>query len=189
MNKLNKIILGVIVVGMLSWAIFDLVMSNNDNVVSETSSTDDEEVVESESVGLAKGEIAPDFELTTLKGETVRLSDYRGKRVFVNFWATWCPPCRAEMPDMEKLYGDMDIEILAVNLTESEKSKEDVTQFVEEFGLTFPVPMDEKSDVQDTYRVQAYPTSYLIDANGRIQYVAIGAMNYDIMVREFEKMK
>ncbi|MGJ9384625.1 redoxin domain-containing protein [Salipaludibacillus sp. CF4.18] len=196
MSKRNKIILALLVVGMVGWAVIDLVMSTSeganqeDNViVTETPSADDEEVVASDSVGLGKGEIAPDFELTTLKGEKVRLSDYRGKRVFVNFWATWCPPCRAEMPDMEKLYGKTNIEILAVNLTESEKSEENVATFVDEFGLTFPVLMDEESELESTYQVQAYPTSYLIDSNGRIQYIALGAMNYDLMFQEFEKME
>lgn len=92
---------------------------------------------------------------------------------------------------MQKLYEqtDLDIEILAVNMTESEKNEEVVTEFVKDFGLTFPILMDEKSDVVTTYRVQAYPTSYMIDSSGRIQFVAIGAMNHDLMVQEIEKMK
>jgi len=119
----------------------------------------------------------------------VQLSDYRGKRVIVNFWATWCPPCRAEIPDFQKLYEKKDVEILAVNLTETEESTEGVEEFVKEFGMTFPVVMDENSDVSNTYQVSAYPTSYMIDSNGRIQFVAMGALNYDLMIQEYEKMK
>ncbi len=196
---MKKIILVVVITLMVSWTVFDLVNSKEETANQEDTANQEntnkedtsiEETVGSEETGLAIGNIAPDFELTTLEGKTARLSDYRGQRVFINFWATWCPPCRAEMPDMQKLYeSDIDIEILAVNMIESEKNEEVVTEFVKDFGLTFPILMDENSDVVTTYRVQAYPTSYMIDSTGRIQFVAIGAMNHDLMVQEIEKMK
>jgi len=137
------------------------------------------------------GDLAPDFELVTMDGETVRLSDYRGERVFVNFWATWCPPCRAEMPDMQKLYAEQEVpvEILAVNLTETEGNEENVVDFIADYGLTFPILMDRDSEVSDKYKVQAYPTSYMIDSKGRISFVAPGAMNHDIMSREVKNME
>src|SRR5699024_9694391 len=114
----------------------------------------------SDQVGLGKGDIAPDFELKTLDGETVRLSDYRGERVFVNFWATWCPPCRAEIPDLLKLYENKDVEILAVDLSDTEHSVEDVVEFANEIDMdTFPVLMDVNAAVAVEYQVQAYPTS------------------------------
>ncbi|WP_156292059.1 peroxiredoxin family protein [Oceanobacillus salinisoli] len=175
---MKKLILGVIIVGMLGWAVYDFVISTDAN----------ESGASLEDVGTSKGQMAPDFELTTLNGETVKLSDYRGKKVFVNFWATWCPPCRAEMPDMQELYDDTDVEILAVNLTATEKSVEGVAEFVDEYALTFPILMDEEGEVESMYQVNAYPTSYLIDSEGRIGYVSIGAMNYELMVQEFEKM-
>lgn len=194
---MKKIILAVVITLMVSWTVFDFVNSKEETANQENTAnkedtnkedTSNQEAVGSEVTGLAIGNIAPDFELTTLEGEPARLSDYRGQRVFINFWATWCPPCRAEMPDMQKLYEqtDMDIEILAVNLQESE---EVVSEFVEDFGLTFPILMDVNSDVADTYQVRAYPTSYMIDSSGRIQFIAIGAMNHDLMVQEIEKMK
>ena len=194
---MKKIILAVVITLMVSWTIFDFVNSKEETANQENTAnkedtsnedTSNKETVGSEETGLAIGNIAPDFELTTLEGETTRLSDYRGQRVFINFWATWCPPCRAEMPDMQKLYEqtDVDVEILAVNLQESE---EVVSEFVKEFGLTFPILMDVNSDVADTYQVRAYPTSYMIDSSGRIQFIAIGAMNHDLMVQEIEKMK
>ncbi|WP_102344942.1 TlpA family protein disulfide reductase [Bacillus sp. Marseille-P3661] len=186
---MKKIIFIVIILGMFSWAVLDLVNSNEESANQEDT-TGTEVVKESDTIGLERGQIAPDFELKTLEGETVRLSDYRGTRVFVNFWATWCPPCRAEMPDMEKVYKEMDnVEILAVNLTDSEQNEEVVEEFVADFGLTFPILMDRNSEVASMYRVQAYPTSYMIDSNGRIQFIAIGAMNHDLMVQEIEKMK
>lgn len=93
---MKKTILVVVITLMVSWTVFDLIHSKE-----ETANQEDPKVNEagdSEEIGFAIGNIAPDFELTTLEGKTVRLSDYRGQRVFVNFWATWCPPCRAEMP-------------------------------------------------------------------------------------------
>ncbi|HSO57378.1 MAG TPA: redoxin domain-containing protein [Paenisporosarcina sp.] len=189
---MKKTILIVVITLMVSWTVFDLINSKKETANQENTTnkedTSIEETAGSEETGLAIGNVAPDFELTTLEGETARLSDYRGQRVFVNFWATWCPPCRAEMPDMQKLYEqtDVDVEILAVNLQESEDV---VSEFVNDFGLTFPILMDTNSDVADTYQVRAYPTSYMIDSSGRIQFIAIGAMNHELMVQEIEKMK
>ena len=179
---MKKGIFIVIIVGMIGWAIYDFVGSSENDSISgggNGSDTQDE-------TGLAVGDIAPDFELETAEGETVRLSDYRGKRVLVNFWATWCPPCRAEIPDMQKLYDNEDVVILAVNMGET---PDKVTEFVKEFEMTFPVPMDAESEVTGIYQVQAYPTSYMIDSNGRIQFMRLGAMNYDLMVQELEKME
>lgn len=192
LSKINKIILAVIIFGMFSWVIFEAVFSNGDTTTQNTISegeTNADVVTTSDGSGITKGELAPDFQLKTLNGETVSLSDYRGKPVFINFWATWCPPCRAEMPDMQELYEKKDIEILAVNLTSTEPSQEDVSKFVEDYGLTFPIVLDENSSVSETYEVYAYPTSYLVDSNGHIQFISIGAMNYESMAQEFEKVK
>ncbi|SFD44904.1 Peroxiredoxin [Lentibacillus persicus] len=196
---MKKAILIVLAVGALGWAVYDFIGSSDetpdvagtgDNVITSPQPDDNEdEAQESNGAGLSEGQIAPDFELTTLEGETVRLSDYRGERVIVNFWATWCPPCREEIPDFQKLYDNKDVEILAVDLTETEESEEGVRDFVDEFEMTFPVPMDVNSDVANTYEVMAYPTSYFIDSNGRIQFLAMGAIDYEIMVEELSKME
>lgn len=155
----------------------------------EDSTDDSGEKAGSDTVGLEVGNIAPDFQLETLDGEQVALSDYRGRRVMVNFWATWCPPCRAEMPDMQSFYEDKDVEILAINLTGTESSRDGVTDFTNEFGLTFPILMDEDTQVANEYQIQPIPSSFMIDSNGRIQYKALGAMNYEMMVQQFEMMQ
>lgn len=123
--------------------------------------------------GLEIGQMAPDFELPQLTGGTVRLSEYRGKTVVLNFWASWCPPCRIEMPFMENYYqeykGAENVEILAVNMTELERgSREKVDEFVAEHELTFPILMDEVSAVMNLYKVMIYPTTYIINAEGKI---------------------
>lgn len=204
---MKKSIIIVIIVGMLSWAVYDFVSSTDESAETsteeeatteyesetETASSGEsgksaEKVVETGKVGIDVGDIAPDFQLETLKGKKVKLSDYRGGPVMLNFWASWCPPCRAEMPDMEKLHQKRDVTILAVNLTKSESSREDVKEFVNEFHLTFPILLDEQVQVAAMYQIRPIPTTYMIDSEGVIQFRAFGAMNYEFMVQELEKM-
>ncbi|PFA67389.1 thiol-disulfide oxidoreductase [Bacillus sp. AFS015802] len=143
--------------------------------------------------GLTKGDRAPDFTLITLDGENVKLSDYQGKKVILNFWATWCPPCKAEMPHMQNYYETNakkeNVEILAVNLTSQDDGKKAVEQFVDGYELTFPIPMDEKGDIGDQYRVFTIPTSYMIDTNGLIQHKIVGPMNEEMMGKMVEQME
>lgn len=195
---MKKVVFMVIVIGMLGWAVFDFVSSSDDTAVEEdtmsgnsTNSLKTEkftEGLESDEIGLERGEIAPDFELTTLAGDTVNLSDFRGERVFLNFWATWCPPCRAEMPDMQKLYEEEDVVILAVNMTASESNEEVVDEFVKDLELTFPIPLDVNGSLLDEYQVVAYPTTYMIDSSGRTQFKSMGAMNHEQMLQQLEAM-
>lgn len=200
---MRNTIIAVIILGMFGWAIYDYVSKldpsdENENFSIENISGTYEEGGQGNLpqgdrnvIGLLPGNIAPNFKLETLDGEFISLSDYKGKRVLLNFWATWCPPCRAEIPDMQKFYEDKDIEVLAVNLIDSRPDEaENVAPFVEEYGMTFPVLLDYDSEVsQGLYNIQPIPTSFLIDSTGRIHNVAYGPLNYDLMVQEFEKMK
>ncbi|WP_281890257.1 redoxin domain-containing protein [Paenibacillus sp. YYML68] len=136
--------------------------------------------------GLAVGQLAPDFELTLLTGEKVKLSDYRGKVVFVNFWATWCPPCRTEMPYMEQFFTnnvEKDVVIVGVNATHTEASLPVVQAWIEEWGVTFPIPLDSTGEVGKQYRVQAYPATFVLDEEGRIREKHQGPMN-ELMLKE-----
>ncbi|WP_026583184.1 redoxin domain-containing protein [Bacillus sp. J33] len=131
-----------------------------------------------------EGKIAPDFELTTLSGDSVKLSDYRGKTVILNFWATWCPPCKAEMPHMQNFYEnnkEKGIEILAVNLTDIDKGKSQIENFVKEYGLTFEIPLDEEGSIGMQYQAFSIPTSYIIDSNGVITKKIMGPMDEAMM--------
>lgn len=131
--------------------------------------------------GLALGETAPDFKLETLEGETVKLSDYRGKKVILNFWATWCPPCRAEMPHMQKYYEQQaekdNVEVLAVNLMTKDHGMEKITSFVSEYKLSFPILLDSKGAMGSVYQAVTIPTSYILDTEGRVQSKFVGPMD------------
>lgn len=125
-----------------------------------------------------RGQVAPDFSLEALTGETVRLSDFRGRPVLLNFWNSWCPPCRTEMPELrraQEALGDR-LVILAVNLLYQEDRLEDVYAFVQEQGLNFPILLERDGRVVTDYRVGSLPTSFFIDAEGKVYLVQVGPM-------------
>lgn len=122
---------------------------------------------------------APDFSLPRLDGEIVRLSDFRGKVVFLNIWATWCSPCREEMPSMERLYQEMKgqpFEILAVSI--DILGAKAVAPFMTEFKLSFPALLDPQGSIQRLYGATGVPESFIIDKNGIIAAKVIGARDW-----------
>lgn len=126
---------------------------------------------------------ATNFTLQTLEGETVSLADYKGKKVILNFWATWCPPCKAEMPHMQSFYEQMNQEevvILAVNLT-SQDTQDKVETFVDAYGLTFPIALDVDGEVGRLYEIFTIPTTYFIDEEGKIVQKYIGPLDEQSM--------
>lgn len=125
---------------------------------------------------LEAGQPAPNFELLAAAGDSVSLADYAGRPVLLNFWATWCPPCRLEMPDLEQAsrdYADDGLVVLAINQGETAKQ---VTSFAEELGLTFPMLVDQDGRVGTVYGAEYLPTSYFIDAEGTVTAVHRGSL-------------
>jgi len=119
------------------------------------------------------------FTLPLLNGGNTSLSDHKGKVVILNFWATWCPPCRAEMPSMEILYQrfkSQGLEILAVDVGENINT---VRQFIHNSNYTFPVILDRHSRVSGIYGIVAFPTSYIIDREGKIIAIVVGSISWD----------
>jgi peroxiredoxin len=128
---------------------------------------------------------APDFELKTLTGEFVKLSDLRGQAVLVNLWATWCPPCRAEMRTIETIYNeyrDQGFMVLAVNMTYQDDPLK-ITPFVNEQGLTFPILLDETGATANAYQLKSLPSSYFINREGVINEVVIGGPMAEALLR------
>ena len=129
---------------------------------------------------LLKEKVSPrNFSLPVLTGGTQSLNDLQGKVVFLNFWATWCGPCREEMPSMEALYNrykDRGLEIIAVN---SGEKQTDVFNFMKNNKLTFPAWLDEDARISISYGIQAIPTSFLIDRDGKIILRLVGSIDWD----------
>jgi cytochrome c biogenesis protein CcmG/thiol:disulfide interchange protein DsbE len=134
------------------------------------------------------GHPAPDFTLTTIEGERISLEDLRGQAVLINFWATWCGPCAAEMPDIQDVYeayAEDGFVVLAIDDAESERI---VQAYVDDLGLTFPIAIDVARDVQLSYQVRAMPTSYFIDKDGIVRQVVFGSMTRPVIEDNVEEM-
>lgn len=190
---MKKIILTLILVIILAGAFykvkhFNTSTSNNQNVSQQKTSTSNSST-SSANLSTFSPQInsnafnskAIDFKLKDLNDKEVSLSDLRGKRVFLNFWASWCPPCRGEMPDIEKLYEetkDSDLAIIAINLGEDNST---VKSFIDKNNYKFRILLDSDEDVAEKYSITSIPTSFFIDKNGTIVAKKIGAMTYEEM--------
>jgi cytochrome c biogenesis protein CcmG, thiol:disulfide interchange protein DsbE len=131
------------------------------------------------------GFLAPDFTLNTLDGQTITLSQLRGKPVIINFWASWCPPCREEMPALEQVYldyKDKGLIILAVNST-IQDTRENASGFAGQNKLTFPIPLDEEGRVTLSYQVQSLPTTFFVNMDGTINEIVIGGPMAEALLR------
>lgn len=165
--------------------------------------TEEEESVVNEEDKEAAGDkkIIPayDFTLTDQYGNTHTLSDYKGKVVFLNFWATWCPPCREEMPHIEELYNEYGLneeEVIFLGVanpksseypTNQDESKEDITTFLEENQYTFPTVFDETGEIYRQYAISSFPTTFMIDKEGNFYGYIPGSLPKNIMVNIIEE--
>jgi len=125
---------------------------------------------------LGVGDKAPDFTLVDLNGEEHRLSDYKGQGVFLNFWGTWCKPCAKEMPAMDRQYEvfkDQGVQILAVNIAQSNF---EVERFADQYGLDFPIVIDNTKSLMEAYNIDPLPTTLLINPDGEIEKIVRGEM-------------
>lgn len=135
--------------------------------------------------------ISPSFELPTLQGSKVKLSDYRGKVVFINFWATWCATCEVEMPSMQKLYDkfkDRGFEMLTISV---DKDPEKIPAFLKKYNLSFPVLLDPEENVaKKDYKTTGVPETFIVDQHGIIRHKAVGPRDWatDEIIQSFEML-
>jgi len=123
---------------------------------------------------------APDFTLQTSNGNSVSLSDFKGKAVLLNFWATWCVPCKKELPSMQKLYDAVKldgVEVVAISIDRDKKDR--IHQYIKNYNLTFPVLLDPGQKVRKDYFIMGLPTSYLIGADGKLKGFISGAREWN----------
>ncbi|MET3696161.1 peroxiredoxin [Bacillus oleivorans] len=174
-KKQNRLILRTIILVLLFSAVGYALYSNLTQADRET---------------IGVGDKAPNFALEDMEGNVHKLSDYEGQGVFLNFWGTWCEPCKVEMPYMENQYSyykDDGVTILAVNVGESTMA---VEKFVEEYGMTFPVLRDTKSsEVQRAYNIAPLPTTILINPEGVIEEIITTTMTEEKVRESMEKIK
>ncbi|QUW23370.1 thiol-disulfide oxidoreductase ResA [Sporosarcina sp. Marseille-Q4063] len=138
---------------------------------------------------LKVGDHAPDFVLVDLNGETHQLSKYKGQGVFLNFWGTWCAPCKKEMPAMGRqyeVYKDQGVQILAVNIAESDLK---VQTFAKQYGMSFPTLIDKTKVVMEAYSVRPLPTTFLINPDGKIIKIITGEMSENDIKDYMEQIK
>ncbi|ABS21519.1 thiol-disulfide oxidoreductase ResA [Bacillus cytotoxicus] len=134
------------------------------------------------------GKVAPNFVVTTLDGKKIERKDLKGKGIFLNFWGTWCKPCEKEMPYMNELYPkykEKGVEIIALDADETEIA---VKNFVNQYGLKFPVAIDKGSEVINTYGVGPLPTTFLIDKEGKVIQMITGTQTKEQMEEYLKKI-
>lgn len=201
MSKKNIIILVIVVALAALGGFFLSNMSANKNVVEAPAADEPGEVekpvepledrdLPSEQVDASEivvGKPAPDFTLNNMNGEEVKLSDYQGKLVYLNFWATWCGYCDQEMPDLQALNTENDdLVVLAVNVRED---KELVQSYLDEGGYDFPVLLDEEGEITAKYLVAGMPTTYFINSEGILLDRYPGMMEKEQMEEILGKMR
>lgn len=190
------ILIVILVVVVLSGGIYQYTSKNKSNFIlehgqEETTSQNNNEEKEVKSYAL-KAELTldekmPDFTLMNLQGEQVSLSDYEGKIVLINFWATWCGYCDAEMPDLQKLgQENEDIVVLAVNV---EENKAQVEKYIDEGGYDFEVLLDEDGKLSRQFLIAGLPSSYFVNKEGIFVQESIGWIKYDQMEEIVEAIR
>lgn len=134
------------------------------------------------------GDAAPAFQATDLAGGTVSLDEFRGRVVVVNFWATWCPPCRVELPELDAYQAEMGDQVVILGI-DSREAPSVVAPFVRESGLRFPILLDEDGAITAAYGVVGLPTSLILDRSGIVRERITGPMTRDTLARRVERLR
>lgn len=187
-----KILIWGIVISLVGYIVIDFTASYQQELKSIEKANEITEERNENNIrqfGTDIGDLAYDFELLDMEGNKVRLSDFRGQKVFLNFWASWCPPCRVEAPHLKDFHenNNENAVVLGINVTSSESDTKNVQKFIEEFDLTF-TNLYEDDEISFIYNTMSLPTSYFIDSNGIIQDIAMGAVTQEVIENRFSTM-
>jgi thiol-disulfide isomerase/thioredoxin len=177
MKKIWRVIILVLVAGIMTG---DLILDYRTQAQAHPQDNEAAELL-GLSVGIAVGELAPDFTGTTVDGQTITLSDLKGKLVLVNVFASWCGPCRLETPHLVEVYNELDrdrVEFIGLNLQETPGA---VEFFKDEFSINYPLVLNESGDLTDIYSPIGLPTTWFIDRDGVIRFRFSGAMTKEAL--------
>jgi peroxiredoxin len=169
----NKLVVGVVALVAILLTLFNSMRSGDLTATTESSEQSDTSGLE---VAPLMGAVAPDFSLLDTEGEQISLSDFRGQPILINFWATWCGPCRLEMPAIQERFEKFKDDGFVVLAVDFDEPLSDVRAYGDELGLTFTLLLDPGAEVQKLYRNRSYPSSFFVDADGVIQVQHIGVM-------------
>src|SRR3989338_5436512 len=176
MKRKHVVSIGIITIIIAAIAFIELNKPKGNVIASDYKNT-----------GITIGKIAPDFELETLEGKKAKLSDYRGKKVILNFWASLCPPCREEMPEFQRIYSENKDKLVVVGVN-LEENRENAEAFIEKLGIAFPILLDPNSQVKDMYNVFTQPVTYFIDESGKIVDKKFGPLTSEEIDEKIAKM-
>ncbi len=193
-NKIMIALIAVLLVIILggSYFLYTELSKITDNNQLTVENEDAQLENESQEGGTENKAAAPDFTVYDIDGNAVSLSDFRGKPVVVNFWASWCGPCKSEMPEFETAYGEYgeEVHFLIVNMTDGySETVDSAMKFIEKNGYTFPVYYDTKQEAAIAYSVYSIPATYFIDKDGYVVANARGALNLDTLKKGIDMIR
>ncbi|SIS37356.1 TlpA family protein disulfide reductase [Salimicrobium flavidum] len=195
MKKLTTLIIASFLIALVLYSVVEYTNGAEEsggeyNVSGDTDQEGTAIVPPEADEGIEIGEQAPNIPLQTLQGKKTNVDHYKGKPVILNIWATWCPPCKEEMPGVQRFhekYGE-DVTVLAVNATSTEEDPSNVSRYIQKEGFTFETLLDKEDQLSEKYQTFTIPATYFINSDGTIHSRKFGPMTYEFMTDKMKKL-